>query len=90
MAYGPATAIKVILIAGSAVWLGILVGLLVALVGLFMWLQPELRQLCGILAAILSVVSLLTSDYGGFVVGMTLGIVGGALGFAWSPRQPQA
>jgi hypothetical protein len=89
MAYGPATAIRVILIAGSAVWLGILVGLVVALLGLFIWLQPQLRQLCGVLAALFSVVSLLTSDYGGFVIGMTLGIIGGALGFAWSPRQPQ-
>lgn len=89
IAYGPTTAIKVLLIAGGTVLTGILVGVLVALMGLFLWLTPQLRQLVGILAAIFSVVSLITSDYGGFVIGMTCGIVGGSLGFAWSPVEPK-
>lgn len=85
MAYGPTTAIKVILIAGSVVWLGILIGVLVGMMGLFLWFTPHLRQLVGVLAVVLSIVSLLTSDYGGFVVGLILGTVGGAMGFAWTP-----
>jgi hypothetical protein len=85
IAYGPGTAFRVLLIAGTAVWLGILVGLLVALMGLFLWFTPHLRQLAGILALVFAVVSLITSDYGGFVVGMVLGTVGGARGFAWTP-----
>jgi Family of unknown function (DUF6114) len=89
IASGPSTAVRVILIAGTAVWLGILVGVLVGLMGFFIWFQPQLRQLCGVLAALLSVLSLLTSDYGGFVLGMSFGIVGGGLAFAWTPGQPE-
>jgi hypothetical protein len=85
MAYGPTTAIKVILISGTVVWAGILVGVLVATMGLFLWFTPHLRQVVGIVAVILSIVSLLTSDYGGFGIGLLLGTAGGALGFAWAP-----
>ena len=89
IAYGPTTAIKILLIAGSTVLTGMLVGILVVLMGLFLWFQPQLRHLTGILAGIFSVVSLITSDYGGFVIGMTLGIIGGSLGFAWTPVEPK-
>src|SRR5262249_60621043 len=73
IAYGPTTAVKVILISGSTVWLGILMGALVAVMGLFLWFAPHLRQLVGVLAAAFSMVSLITSDYGGFVIGPVLG-----------------
>jgi hypothetical protein len=85
IAYGPTTAIKVVLVSGTIVWLGILVGVLVALMGLFLWFTPSLRHLVGILAALFAAVSLFTSDYGGFVIGLLLGTIGGALGFAWAP-----
>ena len=90
MAYGPTTAIKVILISGTVVWAGILVGVLVAVMGLFLWFAPQLRLLVGILAVLLSIVSLLTSDYGGFGIGLVLGTVGGAMGFAWAPARAEA
>lgn len=72
---------------GTTVWLGILMGALVAVMGLFLWFTPHLRQLVGVLAAAFSMVSLITSDYGGFVIGLVLGTLGGALGFAWTPIQ---
>ena len=87
IAYGPTTAVKVILVSGTTVWLGILMGALVAVMGLFLWFTPHLRQLVGVLAAAFSMVSLITSDYGGFVIGLVLGTLGGALGFAWTPIQ---
>jgi len=90
IASGPTTAIKVILISGSVVWLGILVGLLVAMMGLFLWFTPHLRHLVGILAVVLSIVSLVTSDYGGFFVGLLLGTIGGDMGFAWTPVRAPA
>ena len=68
-----------------AVWLGITVGVLVMLMGLFMWFTPHVRQVVGIMAVIFSIMSLLTSDYGGFLIGMLLGMLGGAMGFAWVP-----
>jgi hypothetical protein len=90
MAYGPTTAIKVILVSGTVVWAGILVGALVATMGLFLWFTPHVRHLLGIVAVLLSIVSLLTSDYGGFGVGLILGTVGGAMGFAWEPLRAGA
>lgn len=87
IAYGPTTAFRVILVAGTTVWLGILMGVLVMVMGLFLWFAPHLRQLTGILAAVFAMVSLVTSDYGGFVIGLVLGTLGGALGFAWTPIQ---
>jgi len=89
IAYGPTTAIKIILISGTIVWLGIMVGLLVVLMGLFLWFAPHLRQLVGVMAAAFSMVSLITSDYGGFFIGLLLGTIGGALGFAWTPIRPK-
>ncbi|HSR23889.1 MAG TPA: DUF6114 domain-containing protein [Candidatus Eisenbacteria bacterium] len=87
IAYGPTSAFKVILVSGTTVWLGIVVGLLVLVMGLFLWFAPSLRHPVGILAAMFATVSLFTSDYGGFVIGLVLGTVGGALGFAWTPAR---
>ncbi len=90
MALGPLTAIKVILVAGTTVLFGILVGVIVVAMGLFLWFTPQLRQMAGILAVLFSLVSLITSDYGGFVIGLLLGTIGGAMGFAWAPVRPKA
>ncbi|MBB6397489.1 hypothetical protein BKA00_004403 [Actinomadura coerulea] len=68
--------------AGVASWL---IGALLVTAGVLMWLQPAQRSFYGILAVLLSLASFLTSNFGGFLVGMLLGLLGGALGFAWSP-----
>ena len=85
MAYGPLSVFKYVLVAGTVIWAGVLIGLLVCAMGLFFWLAPQFRQLVGILAAVFSVVSLITSNFGGFIIGMLLGSFGGAMGFAWTP-----
>lgn len=87
MAYGPLSAFRYVLVAGTVIWAGVLIGLLVCAMGLFFWLAPQFRQLVGILAAIFSIVSLITSNFGGFIIGMLLGSFGGAMGFAWTPLQ---
>ncbi|MFA1548472.1 DUF6114 domain-containing protein [Actinomadura chokoriensis] len=74
-------------LAGVASWL---IGALLVTAGMLMWVQPAQRSFYGILAVLLSLASFLTSNFGGFFVGLLLGVVGGALGFAWSPvRQPR-
>ncbi len=88
-AMGPASAIKLLVAAGTTVWLGVLVGVLISIFGLFLWFAPQQRHLFGVLIAVLSVLSLITSDFGGFAVGMLLGITGGAMGFAWVPARPK-
>ncbi|WP_329085987.1 DUF6114 domain-containing protein [Actinomadura citrea] len=68
--------------AGVASWL---IGALLVTAGALLWFQPAQRSFYGILAVLLSLASFLTSNFGGFLVGMLLGVLGGALGFAWSP-----
>ncbi|MES9606042.1 DUF6114 domain-containing protein [Actinomadura sp. NPDC000929] len=68
--------------AGVASWL---IGALLVTAGALMWFQPAQRSFYGILAVLLSLASFLTSNFGGFLVGMLLGLLGGALGFAWTP-----
>lgn len=89
IALGPASAYKLLLASSTPVWLGVAVGLVIGIFGLFFWFSPGQRQIVGVLVVVLSVASLVTSDLGGFVVGMLMGIVGGAMGFAWSPVQPR-
>ena len=82
--YGPATAFKLILVSGDVVWLGMLIGALIGVLGLFLWFTPALRYLLSVVIVLLALVSFITSDLGGFVIGMVLAILGGAMGFAWT------
>ncbi|MBO0838346.1 MAG: hypothetical protein J2P28_22900, partial [Actinobacteria bacterium] len=90
IAFGPATAIRFVLVSGTIVSVGILVGVVVLLMGLFLWFLPQNRHIAGVLAIAFSLASFVTSNLGGFIVGMVLGILGGAMGFAWTPRQAVA
>ena len=85
IAYVPGTAFKFSLVPGSLVWLGVLVGLLIGVFGLFLWLQPSLRYLLGTLIIVFSLGSFMSSDFGGLLVGMLLGLIAGALALAWTP-----
>ena len=66
---------------------GYLIGAALIALGVLAWLHPAQRAFYGIVAVLLSLTSFLTSNFGGFVVGMLLGIVGGALVFAWTPHR---
>jgi hypothetical protein len=74
-------------IAGVGSWLA---GMLLIVSGLLMWFQPQQRSFFGVLAVLLSLASFVTSNLGGFLFGMLLGLVGGALGFAWAPHTAKA
>ncbi|HEY3686597.1 MAG TPA: DUF6114 domain-containing protein [Streptosporangiaceae bacterium] len=65
-----------------------LIGAVLALAGVLLWFQPAQRTFYGVVAVVLSLASFVTSNFGGFAVGMLLGLVGGALGFAWTPGTP--
>jgi Family of unknown function (DUF6114) len=51
--------------------------------GLLLWLTPIARIFHSLLAILLALASWITSDLGGLFLGMLLGVVGGALAFAW-------
>jgi hypothetical protein len=73
--------------AGSAV-----IGLLLIALGVSCWFQPLIRVFAGIAAIILSIISLPVSNFGGFGMGLILGILGGALACSWAPlkAKPEA
>lgn len=64
----------------------LLIGAVLIMFGIGMWSQPLAAPYLGVLAILVAIVALPTSNIGGFVVGSLLGIVGGALGLAWEDR----
>jgi hypothetical protein len=70
---------------------GYLIPLMLLLCGLLLWFTPAQRIFYSLLAIVLALGSWITSNLGGFFIGMLLGLVGGALAFAWttgSERKP--
>ena len=70
---------------------GYLVPVMLLLCGILLWFNPAQRTFYSLLAIVLALASWVTSNLGGFFLGMMLGLVGGALAFAWttaSDRQP--
>ncbi|MER7509848.1 DUF6114 domain-containing protein [Streptomyces lavendulae] len=53
--------------------------------GLFLWCVPQARAYVSVHALLLSVLSFVATNLGGFLVGMLLGIAGSALAFGWTP-----
>nr|CAG38679.1 hypothetical protein [Micromonospora echinospora] len=53
--------------------------------GMFMWFTPQHRMFYAVVAAVTALFSLIGVNLGGFFVGLLLGMVGSALGFAWAP-----
>ncbi|MDS1272569.1 DUF6114 domain-containing protein [Lipingzhangella sp. LS1_29] len=80
--------VDLIIYAGIAGVSGYLIGGLLIVVGALAWLQPAQHAFFGIAGTLLALTSFVTSNFGGFVIGMLLGIVGGALVFAWSESIP--
>ncbi|SCG72507.1 hypothetical protein GA0070613_5096 [Micromonospora inositola] len=55
---------------------------------LLMWLRPQQRIFYAVVAAVTVLFSLIGVNLGGFFLGLLLGTVGSALGFAWVPGPP--
>lgn len=60
------------------------IGLALIVAGLFLWYAPASHRYVSVNALILSVLSFAATNLGGFLVGMALGIAGGAMGFGWT------
>jgi hypothetical protein len=65
---------------------GLLVPIILVLCGLLLWFNAAQRMFYGIVAILLALGTFVTSNLGGFFIGMILGLVGGSLAFAWEPR----
>lgn len=68
----------------------LIIGVLLVVLGLTMWFQPQSRVFAGIAAILLALVSLVVSNFGAFLIGFLLGLIGGALGVAWMPGKAVA
>ncbi|MEU4231250.1 DUF6114 domain-containing protein [Nonomuraea sp. NPDC026600] len=69
-----------------------LIALVMMILGVLLWLQPGQRVFLGIVTVLLSMASFVYSNLGGFLIGMSLGLVGGTLALAWAPapvKQPR-
>ncbi|HZM77354.1 MAG TPA: DUF6114 domain-containing protein [Candidatus Limnocylindrales bacterium] len=69
---------------------GYLVPVIIVLCGQLMWWNPSQRLFYSIMALIMSLAAWVTSNLGGFILGIILGLVGGSLAFAWNdPHSPK-
>lgn len=63
---------------------GLLFGTLVFMTGVFALLRPSVHGGLGVAGVVFSILSFFGA-YGGFLVGMFVGILGGSLTYAWVP-----
>ena len=77
---------------GPQGFLSYLLPLMLLLCGFLCWFTPAQRLFYGVLGLLTALYSLVGLNFGGFVVGMFLGLFGGAMVLAWAPRrgQPEA
>lgn len=69
----------------------LLIGSLLAICAVSLWMQPKFRLAAGIVTVLLSLVALVVTNLGGFLVGTILCLLGGALAVAWTdaPKEPK-
>lgn len=82
------TPLKVVVHLGLEGLAGQAIPILIAVCGLLMIFTPDQRLFYAIVGMLLCVGSWITSNLGGFFVGLLLGLVGCSIGFAWSPPKP--
>lgn len=82
--------LPVVVHVGMQGFIGYLLPIVLAVLGVLLIVNPQQHLFYSLVAAILALSSWLTSNLGGFVVGLLLGIVGSALAFAWSPDKHRA
>lgn len=80
--------LPVILHIGMQGMAGYLVPAVMAICGVLILFNPAQRLFYSVLAVISSLASWVTSNLGGFLIGMILGVVGACLTFGWLPDQP--
>lgn len=81
-------AIKLVIYIGIGGVFGVLIGVLMITAGIVLWANPTHRVFYSIAGVVLGLISFPASNLGGFFIGMLLAMIGGALGFAWTPGQP--
>ncbi|MEW2318964.1 DUF6114 domain-containing protein [Streptomyces bauhiniae] len=79
--------LKVVMHIGMQGLAGYLLPALMLLLGLLVLFNPAQRLFYSIVGVLVSLGSWLTSNLGGFFIGLLLGVVGSCLAFGWLPDQ---
>ncbi|MFE9452258.1 DUF6114 domain-containing protein [Streptomyces sp. NPDC006739] len=79
--------LKVVMHIGMQGLAGYLLPVMMALLGLLILFNPTQRLFYSIIGMLVSLGTWLTSNLGGFFVGLLLGAVGSCLAFGWAPDQ---
>jgi Family of unknown function (DUF6114) len=77
--------LPVVLHVGMQGMVGYIVPLVLLICGALLIISPAQRLFYASVAAVLTLTSWLTSNLGGFFLGLILGLIGVSLAFAWSP-----
>ncbi|MFF5933441.1 DUF6114 domain-containing protein [Streptomyces sp. NPDC012508] len=80
--------ISVILAAGADSLVGYVLPVIMIVCGALIVLNPPQRLFYSIVAVLASLATWVTSNLGGFFIGLLLGLVGSSLAFGWLPDQP--
>lgn len=83
-------ALKLVIYIGIGGVFGVLIGILLITCGLLLWFTPGHRTFYAVAGVVLAMLSFITSNLGGFFLGMLLGIVGGSMAFGWTPGEPES
>src|SRR4051812_5941968 len=75
---------------GFTGFLSYLLPALMLLSGVLLWLTPQQRLFYSAIGTLTALYSFIGLNLGGFFIGMLLGMIGGALAFAWAPVRPAA
>ncbi|WAU81696.1 DUF6114 domain-containing protein [Streptomyces sp. Qhu-G9] len=79
--------LKVVMHIGMQGLAGYLLPLLMLICGLLILFNPAQRLFYSVLGVLFSLGTWLTSNLGGFFIGLLLGVVGSCLAFGWLPNQ---
>lgn len=77
--------LPVVIHVGMQGFIGYLLPILLAVLGVLLIVNPQQHLFYSLVAAVLALASWLTSNLGGFIFGLLMGVIGSALAFAWSP-----
>ncbi|MFC8553388.1 DUF6114 domain-containing protein [Streptomyces sp. NPDC057273] len=80
--------ISVVLAAGADSLVGYVLPVIMIVCGALIVLNPRQRLFYSIVAVLASLATWVTSNLGGFFIGLLLGLVGSSLAFGWLPDQP--
>ncbi|NIJ12151.1 hypothetical protein FHU38_002495 [Saccharomonospora amisosensis] len=65
---------------------GVVIGAMLTACGVLLWFDPAHKTFYAVIGVLGGIVSFPATNFGGFMLGMLLGIIGGSLAFGWTER----